>query len=64
MRRKAVTAWCAWEPGWSPDPNTLHISRELARHSASMRGWDSKYVIRVEIRPARKAKARRKVKRG
>ena len=62
MRRKAVTVWCAWEPGWKPDPCTMFLSRELACLSANLRGWSDKYVIRVEIRPARKAKAKRKGK--
>lgn len=64
MRRKAVTAWCMWEPGWFPDLTTACETQSLSRHQATLRGWSPKYVIRVEIRPARKAKAKRRSRAG
>lgn len=59
-KRKAVSAWCLWEPGWFPDLTTACETRSLSKHQAMLRRWNPKYVIRVEIRPVAPKKRSKK----
>ena len=60
---RIFVAWAAWEPGWSMDTHTLCDTKSLAQRAADIRGWERKYVVRVEVREV-KPRKKGKVKRG
>lgn len=67
MRRKPVKMWCVWhmpktyDAVWfPPDRRTFSPTRAFTQLLARELGYYKPEIIRVEIRPARKAKAKRK----